>query len=790
MPFTRRELQSDDSPKDRAPRPSAPPQVAQILALQRSAGNAAVSALLSRAPTQKEVRVVTAIPTLKDPNVEYVLDPDIAALDEKRYDIDFTLYNQPQHYGGLSPAQVVQKLQMLWGTLNNDLNNARGEHLKLYEWRKEHSTAGFWSEALGGVEMPDPDMWNDIGRGPLSALRAVIDSTEDELKKDWEAGEAVIDRGLSPGLDTNPLMQAARAFDATQERIKKAVRLLDQAGSDFRECERRLDEYREGMGAGAGRAITGIKVSIVVVSATAGGAGASFAGEGAGLASQAAWGAATTGALGAAEEVFTQVGEMRIGEREEFDFAKIAKRGAKDVVTGFVGGVVGGKFSKVVKDRVGGWVGGLSDEMLATYGIAREELLLNGERLFIEWAMGNVAASPLTTTAGVLMDRALEGKWKVGTFGDFAGLVFDDMVRGAALGGFLTFAGHATGSPAPASAGRTGPGRAKAGSGGVSVSDGVPQPIHDEPSTVPHADPDAPLIEESPPGGFPEPPGHEPAPENPGPEPPQEHIDPDTGLVIPDPVPEHIHAEHPPAEQRVYEDELGLHAERKFPFSEAELRKNAAEQLQEAYRKMLDPDGKRIVPPEVDALIAEARTKDPAFADQIQQYYDSIADPKFLEEQMVYLWDQARQNGRTVAQELEFQLGEGVNEFWNTPGLKAEDAIREFQAVLRDPRALVDLSFARDTHGSHTHAFHQFLGDRLWGKGTGLEFRRKLAGFDGTGVTIHPGQKDEFLKPYWSRIWDHLFDGDATKHGLHSSEVLGKILQQVADFPRWIASRR
>src|SRR5207244_4211913 len=75
------------------------------------------------------------------------------------------------------------------------------------------------------------------------------------------------------------------------------------------------------------------------------------------------------------------------------------------------------------------------------------------------------------------------------------------------------------------------------------VPDGVPEPIHDEPATAPHVDPEAPAIEESPPGGF-EPDGPEPPAEDPGPDPPQEELDPEQiGEVESDGVPEPIHDE-------------------------------------------------------------------------------------------------------------------------------------------------------------------------------------------------------------------------------------------------------
>ena len=552
----------------------------------------------------------------------------------------------------------------------------------------------------------------------------------------------------------------------------------------------------------------------------------------------------------------------------------------------------------------------VSDEVLAAHGIAREELLTNGEKLFIDWVAGSLASSPFTTTSGVLMDRALEGKWKVRSFGDFTGLVFDDMAQSGALGGFLTYGGHASGTPA-ATAGEpatprhaagepTGPTKPLAegsgptatddastgkwrrrvgeGSGPVpadeattgrwerpqpagegpisdgvpepigeeaasrpTASDGVPEPIHDEPTTEKHVDPDAPVIEESPPGGF-EPTTAEPPAEDTGPEPAQEEVLPEeVGDVESDGVPEPIHDEPttephlprgggtPPSAAPPVGEEAAAHLaqaikrarpynrrppgggrggggggggrrprtpkpeirvkadargpERVFHGSVKELRKHLAQALEEAHTRA-ERGRQPGAAPEIDGLIAEVAKTDPAFAAKAKTYFDALADPKFLEDQMTYLWRQARDHGRTVAGELEHILGGGKppNEFRNTPDLKPEESIAEFREALRDPRPLVDLSFAGDFHGSHTHLFHQFLGDRLFGAGEGLTFRQRLAELAGPTKTVKPGSPDQFERPFWSQLWDAMFDAGG---GLHSPEELGKILQHHLDFPRW-----
>ena len=770
-----------------APAPSALDPAA-VVSLQRTAGNAAVSSLIAgrsgggsrvprpagpdhgggdaaitaglaravmRAPAAAapagggEVRVVERLPTIQEPGVKYVV-----AAPERRYTFEVTVEGKPTHFRNLTPAQAVERLRVIWRVVHSDLDDGRRENLKLQQRREEHRTAGFWSDLFGGTEVPDPTMWDEVGRGSLSEVMTVLNSTDAVLKERWAQGEAASDRNLPPELQSNPMMQAALAFDATEEKIKYATALLERATRELNERRQRMDDYVDASNRGAQRMVTGIKVTIVVLSAAAGGAGAEFAGAEAGLLSQAAYGAGTMGIVGAADEAATQLGEMRIGERDHFDVARLGKRAVRDVVTGFVGGVVGGRFSQVLKGRLGAWASGLSDEAIAASGLTREQLLTNGERLFAEWVAGSVASSPFTTTAGHLMDLALDGKLKVHTFGEFARSVLDDMMQSAALGGFLTYAGHAMGGGpgTGAKAGRTKPAR---GAGKPRrASTGHPKP------------PKPPVIHESPPGGF-EPTTAEPPAEDYGPEP---HVE---DIVPTEPTPRR--------ESRNLSDP-GKPGKRKVHASVVEVERAVHEALKQVDEQAkAGPKGPR----EIDKQIAEIAKTDPAFADQVRRYYDAIGDPKFVEEQMVHLWEQARDHQRTPGEELEQLLGsgtEGINEFKNTPGLKPEAAIEEFRQTLVDPAPLVDLSSAGDHHGSHTHAFQQYLGDQLFGRGEGLKFRQKLATLKGPSKTQRSGQQDTYEKPFWSQLWDELFDASGN---LHSPEKIGEILQDHLDFPRW-----
>jgi hypothetical protein len=220
----------------------------------------------------------------------------------------------------------------------------------------------------------------------------------------------------------------------------------------------------------------------------------------------------------------------------------------------------------------------------------------------------------------------------------------------------------------------------------------------------------------------------------------------------------------PTRETRVMADSA-----RMFHTSEADLRTHLAKALDDAMETTAkELNAAKIVNPraELERLVASVEKRDPAFAKRIVEYYDALEDTSSLREHMVWLWQQARDNERTVAEELELLVGgkAGVNKY-DVPELDPA----KFKKALADPRALEDLTLAADYHGTHVHMFHQLLGDLMWGPGEGLAFRQRL-----------------IAEPEWDKIWDVLFDAtNGRLGGLHQPETLGRILQQHLDFPRY-----
>jgi hypothetical protein len=761
---------------------------ATVLALQRTAGNTAVTSLMrshthaaTQPPPAQDIRVVERMPTLPEAGVTYVIGKP-----EKLYSFELKYEGGMVHFRNLTPAGVNAKLRSLWVSLHGDLDRGREEHQKRWEDRQKHYIVGWWADLRGPhALMPEPEIWNKAGSGPLLEAITLINSTDEAVKERWERDEAAIAAGggHTPSLQENQHRFTEDAYDVTEERIKRAAALLEQAGRQLDDCQRRLDEHLEKTVEGAGKMLRDVKITIVVLSAAAGGAGAGFAGEGAGIVTQAAYSAGTMGVIGAVEETASQLGEIHYGLRDRFDVAALGKRATRDVIVGFVGGVIGGTFSSVLKQSLGTWVGGLSEAQLAAAGMTGEEMLHQSERLFVEWIGGSILTSPFATAASTLLESALDGQLHVQTWGDFAKSVLDKLIEDGAMGLFLTYTDHAGArhgrvepAPVPERAHVAEPRRGSTGHPEPpkrANPEYVQRPPGRRPSTGHPKPPKPPVIEESRPGGF-EPTTKKPAPEDYGPAP---HVE----DIVLEATPKH--------ETRTNADRPGT---RKHHATVSEMRRAVRKALKKLHKEGAEQRHEQKGPREIDTLIAEIEKTDPAFATDVRRYYKALENPRWIEEQMAHLWEQARKHGRTPAEELEHILGSdkhGVNEFRNDPKLHDLAAVQDFhKRVMQNPAPFVDLTSSGDDHGAHTHAFQQYLGDRLFGPGGGLKFRLKLANVKGPTKTVRPGQEDAYEEPMYAQVWDELFDSGAIGN-MHSPEDLGPILQDHLDFPRWVPEK-
>jgi hypothetical protein len=164
---------------------------------------------------------------------------------------------------------------------------------------------------------------------------------------------------------------------------------------------------------------------------------------------------------------------------------------------------------------------------------------------------------------------------------------------------------------------------------------------------------------------------------------------------------------------------------------------------------------------------------------KIEKVYAATRDPKFVEESIVELWKEAGKRRITVRRALEDQMAPGGKISNITKTLDAE----EFRKVIRQPEPIRDLTFASDVHGAHTHMFQEYMVDRILGPGEGRRFRMLISKATGPEVaeTALSGRK----RPFFSAVWDALFDDGFGMGHINHPETLGRVLQDKLGLPRW-----
>jgi hypothetical protein len=368
--------------------------------------------------------------------------------DEKRYSIELVIPHQFMHsaetlsYPNQSEAEAFKAFHKIHGKLGDIIDNHKYLHRMLMENREDHDIVGFWSDTFGGVSMPDYEMW-EVPRGTLFEAKLMLEGAEQGRTDTTSAQRYFIDQ-ITEGTWRGH-------FDPTAGRLQQVATFLQVAANQMGECIERVITYKDGTEAGAQTGITVCKVSIAVLSTAVGGEAftmARTAGYGIAMSGAAAGGASVI--TTEAAEIGGQIGEMRYGEREwfDFDYEKIAKVGAKSAVTGFVGAVVGGKMGELV----GAGFARYAAPYLTDIGINLNSAgmkMLGG--LGANW-LTTIGSTPFTTASGVLMDKAMGDK-TVKSWGEFFDLTLHETWSGLEMGTFLHMAGatieHAGGTTTP-----------------------------------------------------------------------------------------------------------------------------------------------------------------------------------------------------------------------------------------------------------------------------------------------------------------------------------------------------
>ena len=499
-------------PTDRSGQGTTFPPV-PLLAMQQAAGNPAVTALIAgnatppgtlAVPVQRQPppdsRPAGPSPRTADPKnlaspasnlaptgLMYQ-DPEPAPPEHRggdTWNLEFQMYGKPQAFTGLDDEGVIKKLQGFYFALLDDMKNGQQaqEH-----WREEMGSS-FGTRWAAGASMavadltdpidfeaiakgsaakpsgdwPDPGQWLEVDRQIFGAFLMLRESL-------WAVMSARNER-----LDAGA---RAQAKPLTEKRMNEVVAILEKgdvaAAKAWDDWKRFLDKSERG----AARALTGLKVAkvagaVAIAYLTAGAAAEAQLGY---------WGtstalAATGGTYAAGQNLAEQGGEMLFGDRDHIDWGSVAKAGVVNAAASFVGGVIGGKFAGILSNSLGKMVGGLSPELMQTFGIRGAQLLTNAERIFVQW-LGNVVSSPFQTSITVLMQSALNRKWSVTSTGDFLDMVLHDLVLNGSIGGFFSLV-HAQGPAAEApprgqESRGTGDGGGTGGAGGGPAGGGAP----------------------------------------------------------------------------------------------------------------------------------------------------------------------------------------------------------------------------------------------------------------------------------------------------------------------------
>ena len=204
-----------------------------------------------------------------------------------------------------------------------------------------------------------------------------------------------------------PLLYLAAGNAAlTSGNIQVAASNLAKADAEAVKCHKKIYAYREGTISGASITVTGLQVAEVAgaVAATVATGGAAS-----GFWATAAVGSATAGGYSMLQGTAEQTGAIAVGMQKEFDVVKILKRGAKDAVAGFVGGVVGGALTGKFVKAMGPYLGAaITDAELAAMGLTRDAFLTTGQKILPK-ILGDLGATPLTTAVNIVFDRMTHG---------------------------------------------------------------------------------------------------------------------------------------------------------------------------------------------------------------------------------------------------------------------------------------------------------------------------------------------------------------------------------------------
>jgi hypothetical protein len=179
----------------------------------------------------------------------------------------------------------------------------------------------------------------------------------------------------------------------------------------------------------------------------------------------------------------------------------------------------------------------------------------------------------------------------------------------------------------------------------------------------------------------------------------------------------------------------------------------------------------------IEANRAQIIKDNPGLVENLERAYPKIRDPKFVEDAIVDLWKEAGRRKITPREVLEQRMGGRFTD------IRKELPGDQFRAAIAKPDPIRDLEFAQDRHGAYTHMFQEYLVERALGPGKGRELRQQIARAKGPDVIEKANSKKP--RPFFSAVWDGMFDDGFGVGHINRPETLGWILQERLGFPQW-----
>ena len=377
-----------------------------VISLQKKLGNQATRQLVLRQVADDSASA-PAFP--ETTGTEFPMFPAVPQpTPEERYN----LVIGTQVLQNVTKEEALRQLRRQYNHIDAEMS---GEEAG-YEYQKEnvddHPVVSWFSDLLGGTEMPSRDLYTQAHNSLNLAL--------DQLNEGSVQGSV------------QALVEAEKRYIAVHTAFQEYI------GATVKGAERSVTTLKVTAGAGA-------------VAATVATGGLAAEAE-VGLLGTSSLVGATAGGYGMTQDFAGQASERVQGLRQEFDWTAIFRRGAKDAITGFVGALAGGALSGLLKRSCGAYLSSFTEAELAEMGqamglegpLSREFLLTEGQKYFADFISG-VGVAPLTTSIGVVIESLTGGK-PPKDMQEFVDLVMHDMIQAGVMSTFVAGFTHVYGA--------------------------------------------------------------------------------------------------------------------------------------------------------------------------------------------------------------------------------------------------------------------------------------------------------------------------------------------------------